>query len=129
MRQLGINLTDQAVLYAFGMSKQTVDEESKKLTVYDRLIFVEFIEFLCRILYSKFSADLDANLLKDQNLNGQALDLTEALEVPSSHLNSQATTSRKISKPQDEEQKKAAHDKHIWAYKEFCCSHLDTFFE
>ena len=40
----------------------TRENESKK-NVYNKLIFVEFIEFLCRILYTRFSIDLDSNLL------------------------------------------------------------------
>ena len=61
MRQLNLNLADTAVTYAFGMSHQTVVNESKNYTAYDRLIFVEFIEFLCRILYFKFSSDYESN--------------------------------------------------------------------
>jgi len=31
--------------------------------VYGKIGFIEFIEFLCRIIYARFSMDLDANLL------------------------------------------------------------------
>lgn len=61
MRQLNLNLADTAVTYAFGMSHQTVVNESKNYTAYDRLIYVEFVEFLCRILYFKFSSDYESN--------------------------------------------------------------------
>ena len=101
MRQLNLNLADTAVTYAFGMSHQTVVNESKNYTAYDRLIFVEFVEYLCRILYNKFSSDYESNQLKDFKTGaGQAKDLSEAIE--NSFPNSQHNSSRKT-KPKDEE--------------------------
>ena len=46
----------------------------------------------------------------------------------SSIANSQKTTSRLVLKPKDEASKKAEHEKHLLAFKEFCCQKLDLFF-
>ena len=101
MRQLNLNLADTAVTYAFGMSHQTIVNEEKNHASYDRLVFVEFVEYLCRILYTKFSADFESNQLKDHKTGaGQAKDLSEAIE--NSFPNSQHNSSRKT-KPKDEE--------------------------
>jgi len=46
------------------MSHTTVIEESnKKKDQYGQVNFTEYIDFLCRIIYARFAASLDANLL------------------------------------------------------------------
>lgn len=71
MRDLGLNLSDQAVTYAFGMSQSTVDNETKKAGMYERIIFIEFIEYLCRILYTTFKSEQESNLMiKDSAAGG-----------------------------------------------------------
>ena len=50
-----ISMTDKDVIKAFGMSKMTiVDETDDGEKKYERLFFVEFLEFLGRLAHYKF---------------------------------------------------------------------------
>ena len=57
--------------------------------MYDKIIFIEFIEYLCRILYTKFAADLDSNLLNADKTTSQSKDKGELYEISASHGGSQ----------------------------------------
>lgn len=136
-RSLKLSLVDQAIKYAFGMCQQTVTEETKKTGQYSKIIFIEFVEFLCRILYIKFKISLESNLL-DSSITHAANDKThikpDSLSLPASHLysanSSQMNTERKgVLQPKDEEQRREAHQKHLYTFKEYCCSILIPFFD
>lgn len=43
------------------MCQQTIEAETKKIGQYNRINFLEFVEFVCRILYIKFKIDLESN--------------------------------------------------------------------
>ena len=68
--------------YAFGMCQSTVDNETKKAGLYERIIFIEFIEYICRILYMSFKSDQESNLLKDGVTVGLGKDKEAALDAP-----------------------------------------------
>ena len=64
-------MPDKDVTKAFGMSKMTViDETDDGEKKYDRLYFVEFLEFLGRLAYAKFeNSELEGLPLKDKLTN------------------------------------------------------------
>ena len=101
----------------------TVENETKKSGLYDKLIFSEYVEFLCRILHHKFVTDTDSNLLKSDK------DLNEKMEI-SATLGSGLNSARMRGlEAKSEDQKKAVLEKHLVAFKEYCCRTLDPFFE
>ena len=107
------------------MCQQTVEKESLKAGQYEKIIFVEFIEYACRLLYTKFKTISDANLIEHQGEKPEAEQLAVAAKQKSSTNNS----ARQRAAPKDDQHKKEAHEKHIYAFKEWCCTILDPYFE
>jgi len=60
--QLKLNLGENVVSYCFGMCQETNVADSGKSHVYTKLSFLEFVEFLCRLLYTRFSIDMENSL-------------------------------------------------------------------
>jgi hypothetical protein len=55
VRDTEVKLTEKQVMYCYGMSKMTVKNEMEKgAQSYQKLIFVEFLEFIGRIAYEKY---------------------------------------------------------------------------
>ena len=134
---LKLHVGDHVVNYCFGMCQMTIENETKKAGQYSKIIFVEFIEFLCRILYTKFKSDLESNLLPRGEGEVAASLIEQKLHDPSgsgpsstmnSNLNSQRVGKPAIL-PANEEQRKQAHERHLYAFKEFCCRMLEPYFE
>ena len=53
--QLGIS--EKEVQLAYGLSKMTVENENTKGSQYQKMLFVEFLEFIGRLAHSKYKAD------------------------------------------------------------------------
>lgn len=126
------------------MCQSTIENETKRIGQYSKITFIEFIEFLCRILYAKFSMDLDANMLgsgyrslSKESARGEAevmnrmasggINSAMMSSVASGLGSAQSTTRRRIE--QDEEELKERHNRHLYAYKEFICNTMDPFFD
>ena len=56
-----IDLSEKEAKFCFGMSKMTVKDEVKNHAEYDKLKFVEFIEFIGRVAHTRYIDD-DASL-------------------------------------------------------------------
>ena len=52
-------MPDKEVKFCFGMSKMTVKDEVKNVEEYERLRFVEFLEFLGRAAHTKYVSEPD----------------------------------------------------------------------
>ena len=72
------------------MCQQTKVDDFTKKGAYSKIGFIEFIEFLCRLLYARFSINLDANLL-GQNYTQLAGIGNNASSVPDSVLGPTST--------------------------------------
>ena len=142
--QLQLKLNEATVRYCWGMCQSTIENETKRIGQYSKITFIEFIEFLCRILYAKFTMDLESNLLgasyKSFKADSARGDMTERPMADMARMTSglmssvgsglgsaQSTHRRRIE--QDEEEKKEQHNRHLYAYKEFICKTMDPFFD
>ncbi len=52
-------MSDKEVKLCFGMSKMTIQDEVKNFAQYEKLKFVEFLEFLGRCAYHKYINEKD----------------------------------------------------------------------
>ena len=52
-----VDLTVQEVTFSFGMSKMTVQDEATKHADYQKLKYVEYLEFIARVAYAKHLED------------------------------------------------------------------------
>lgn len=57
-----VELSVKEVRFCFGMSKMTVRDEIQSREEYDKLRFVEFLEFIGRVAYTKYFEDEEMNL-------------------------------------------------------------------
>lgn len=60
-------MPDKEIKFCFGMSKMTVKDEVKNVEEYERLRFVEFLEFIGRVAHVKYITETD--LPFDEKLN------------------------------------------------------------
>jgi hypothetical protein len=54
-----LELSEKDIAFCFGMSKMSVVNELTSAKAYDKMMFVEFLEFIGRIAYTKYRAPGD----------------------------------------------------------------------
>ena len=117
-----------------------------KKGAYSKIGFIEFIEYLCRIVYARFSMKLDrgfeAGLLTSNNAHEPNVGAvvmgglsvvasmmgTGSVIAPHSQEASISQSARKSMAP-DNDERAQEHQKLMHAYKEFLCETLDPWFD
>ena len=61
-------VSDKESRFSYGMSKMTVKDEVKNRAEYEKLRFVEFLEFIGRIAYAKYIDDDFTNAEKVEKI-------------------------------------------------------------
>ena len=56
---MDLNLSDDEVYACFALCQQTKEADVEKLKLYNKLVFIEYLECVCRMLFSKYKNRLE----------------------------------------------------------------------
>ena len=88
------------------------------------------MEFVCRLLHTKYLLEAPRKEAGAATLGIASLEKeSKVTTAMHSSRNSGANSRRGAQVSQSDQEKKLAHEKHLHAFKEFCCTKLDPFFE
>ena len=51
---MNLGLSDQEITACFALCQSTRELDVERIRLYNKITFIEFLEFICRLLYVKF---------------------------------------------------------------------------